>query len=208
MVINQKGVGVVGVVVLAVLIAAAASIVIFAKVDPEKFQSVSDKIAGIITPKPPIGNLTPARDLRGTWKSSLSGKGLELYGQFTTENAVADVWENGDIELIIEGVENNIAFGTMRYFNLCGWGTSVVEIPGEGKKTISVPKNCAADTGAQPVEIRVSSSALDFGTVQSGEITATMQGSFTTDLMSGSMTMTFPPYGVVKGLFKLSRQRE
>lgn len=198
----------VGIVILAVLIVAAASIVIFAKVNPEKFQSVSDKIASIITPKPLIGNLTPARDLRGKWVSSLAGKGLQLYGQFTVQNSVTDVWEDGDIELVIEGVENNVAYGTMRYYNLCGWGTTVVEIPGEGKKTISVPKTCAADTGAQPVEIRVSSSALDFGTVKSGEITATMQGSFTTDLMSGSMTMTFPPYGVVKGEFRLMRQRE
>lgn len=208
MIKNQKGVGVVAIVILVALIGAAAGIVIFAKVNPEKFQSVSDKLASIITPKPPIGNLTPARDLRGTWKSSLAGKGLQLFGQFTVQGSVTDVWEDGDIELIIESVENNIAFGTMRYFNLCGWGTSVVEIPGEGKKTISVPKTCAPDSGAQPIEIRVSSSALDFGTVKSGDITATMQGTFTTDLMSGSMTMTFPPYGVVKGLFKLSKQRE
>ncbi len=208
MIKNQKGVGVIGIVILAVLIAAAASIVILAKVNPEKFQSVSDKLASIVTSKPPIGNLTPARDLRGTWISSLSGKGMQLSGQFTTENAVTDVWEDGDIEIKIENVENNIASGTIRYFNACGWGTSTVTIPGQGKRVISVPKTCAADTGHQPIEIRVSSSALDFGTVKAGGVTATMQGSFTTDLMHGTMTMTYPPYGAVKGLFTLMRQRE
>jgi hypothetical protein len=205
---NQKGVGVIAVVVLVVLIGAAASIVYLAKTNPEMFQSVSDKIASIITPKPYAGNLTPARDLRGTWISSLSGKGMQLYGQFTTENSVTDVYEDGDIEIKIESVENNIASGTIRYFNACGRGTSTVTIPGEGKRVISVPKTCAADTGHQPIEIRVSSSALDFGTVTAGDITSTMQGTFTSDIMSGSMTVTYPPYGTIKGTFNLMRQRE
>ncbi len=205
---NQKGVGVVAIIILVALIGAAGSIVYLAKTNPKMFQEISDKIASIITPKPPIGNLTPARDLRGTWVSSLRGKGLQLYGQFTVEGSVTNLYEDGDIELKIDEVENNIASGTLRYTNLCGSGTTIVNIPGMEKRTITVPKTCVADTGAQPVRIRVSSSALDFGTFTSGEITTTMQGTFTTDLMSGSMTMTYPSFGVIKGTFNLMRQRE
>lgn len=198
---NQKGVGVVGILILLALIGATGGIAYLAKVKPEIFQSVSDKIKSIITPKAPIGNLTPARDLIGIWKSSLRGKGMQLYGKFEIKGSTTTIYENGDIEIKIESVENNIARGTIRYTTVCGWGSSIVPILG----VVSVPKTCIADTGAQPIEIRVSSSALDFGTVTAGDITATMQGTFTTDIMSGSMTTTYPPYGVVKGIFNLSR---
>ncbi len=191
--------------VAAVILVAAAGTVYLARTKPLMFQSVTEKIESIITPKPPIGNLTPARDLRGTWKSSLSGKGLQLYGRHTTYGSITDMYEDGDIELIINNVQNNIAVGTMRYINLCGWGETTVTIPG-AEGVINVPKTCVADTGPQEISIQVSSSALDFGTISVDGITATMQGNFTTDIISGTMTVTMPG-GVLKGTFNLSRQR-
>ncbi|MFH0969095.1 MAG: hypothetical protein V1804_01170 [Patescibacteria group bacterium] len=163
---------------------------------------VGQKIKSIITPKAPIGNLTPVRDLRGTWKSSLAGKGIQVYGQFKTGPGTTQVYQEGDIKLIITSVENNIASGTIQYTNLCTWGrTTAPKIP-----TISIPKRCASPS-ASPIGIRVSGTRLDFGTVATGDTTATMQGTYTTDIITGSMTVNLPAYGVLKGEFHLSRAK-
>jgi len=176
--------------ITAVILIAAIGVVYLAKTKPLMFRS---------------GELAPARDLRGVWISSLSGKGIQVYGKHTAYGSITDVYENGDIELIINEVKNNIAIGTMRYTNLCSWGETKVTIAG-AEKIINVPKTCVADTGQQEINIRISSSALDFGTISLNGVTATMQGSFTTDIMSGSMTVTMPG-GILKGTFNLSRQK-
>ncbi|MFA6447313.1 MAG: hypothetical protein WCW31_03590 [Patescibacteria group bacterium] len=149
-----------------------------------------------------VGNLTPARDLRGTWKSSLSGKGVQVTGKFITGPATTIVTENGDMELVITSVKNNIAYGKMRFTNLCA--TAQVSIP--NLKTFST-KQCTKDTGYRAVTIRVSSSHLDFGTVTISGAKSTMQGNFTTDIMSGTMTTTLTGYGTLNGKFNLNRKR-
>ncbi len=162
---------------------------------------VGQKIKSIITPGAPIGNLTPIRDLRGTWVSSLKGKGMQTYSQFKTGPGTTQIYQEGDIRLIITSVENNVASGTIQYTNLCTWGrTTAPKIP-----TINIPKQCNS-TGVSPIGIRVSGSRLDFGSVNAGSGTSfSMQGNYTTDLISGSMTGNVPPYGVIKGEFHLIR---
>src|SRR3972149_10876292 len=169
---------------------------------PAGLRSVEKKLKTIITPKPPIGNLTPARDLKGTWTSSIRGKGIQLYGQFATGPGTTTVYEDGDVELIINTLAGNTASGTMRYTNLCSSGSTTM--PGYG--SVSVPIQCSAETGAQAIQIRVSGSRLDFGTVSAGGATFSMQGNFITDIISGTMTAT-TPYGVIKGEFHLNRKR-
>jgi hypothetical protein len=191
---------------LAILVVGAAvgAAVIYQNMpgNPSVSSLVDAKLKSIVTPKPPLdGNLTPARDLRGTWKSSLSGKGLQVFGKFTTGPAVTTVTEDGDMELIIDSVVDNIATGKVRYTNLNA--TAVATVP--KLKTIT-SKTGQKDTGYLPISIRVSGSALDFGTVKAPGITFAMVGSYTTDIMSGSVTITLPAYGVLKGEFHLSRQ--
>jgi len=170
---------------------------------PPFFRFIDDKLKSIITPKAPIGNITPARDLRGTWKSSLAGKGLQIYGKFETGQAITTIYEEGDLEIIIDSVEDNAALAQVRFTNLCA--NSVTTAP--NIKTITV-KKCVPDTGYMPATIRVSGSALDFGTINTDEINITMQGSFTTDLIHGSMTAELPPYGTLKGVFNLMRKEQ
>src|SRR3989344_8367236 len=112
-------------------------------------KSVEQKLKSIITAKPPIGNLTPTRDLRGTWTSSIRGKGIQLYGQFCTGPDTTKIYEDGDVELIINTVQNNTASGTIRYTNLCSYGETTIP----GYSTISVPRQCLNDSGASPIEI-------------------------------------------------------
>jgi hypothetical protein len=197
---NNKGFSVVVLLIILGLVAGTATYIAVKK--PLMFNFIGEKLKTIVTPKPPIGNLTPSRDLRGTWVSSLSGKGMQLYGQFSTAGATTEVYENGDIELKIDKVENNVASGQIHYYNVCGYGQT--RVPKYG--TVSVPKTCFKDLGFKPIQIRVSATSLDFGTTSVSGVTATMQGSYTTDIMSGTMTMT-TSYGVVKGEFRLNRKR-
>ncbi len=164
---------------------------------------VGQKIKSIITPAAPIGNLTPVRDLRGTWISSLKGKGMQTYSQFKTGPGTTQIYQEADIELIIKSISGNTASGTLRYINLCTWGrTTAPKIP-----TINMPKQCVS-TPASPIGIRVSGTRLDFGSVNAGGgANFSMQGNYTTDLISGTMTGNVPPYGVVKGEFHLMRAR-
>jgi hypothetical protein len=76
-------------------------------------------------------------------------------------------------------------------------------VPGYG--SISTPKTCV-NAGAAPIKIRISGSRLDFGTYSAGGATVTMQGNYTTDIMSGTMTMT-SAYGIIKGEFHLIRKK-
>src|SRR3972149_2638245 len=152
-----------GIAFIFILIIAALAIgtVAYVGTNPDLVNTITQKIKDIITPGAPIGNLTPARDLTGTWVSSLKGKGMELYGSFPLGGAgTAVVYQNSDVTLKITSVSGNTASG----------------------------------------------SRLDFGTVSAGGATVTMQGNFTTDLISGTMTMT-SAYGVIKGEFHLIRKK-
>jgi hypothetical protein len=163
---------------------------------------VTQKIDSIVTPKPPIGDLTPTRGLEGTWKSSLSGKGFQLYGRFKNGAGTVSVYEDGDMELVIDSVSGNTATGKMRVTDL-GVSTRAT-IPG---KTVSTPRRVAvSDSGYGPMAIRVSGPSLDFGSFSSGGVSGSMQGSYTTDLMSGTMSVQ-SQYGPIKGEFHLIRRK-
>ncbi len=169
---------------------------------PVPTKLINSKIKSIVTPKSSLtSSLSPARDLKGTWSSSLSRKGLQVYGKLATAGGTTMVYEDGDMELVIDSVTNNVAHGKIRYTNLC----ATVEVTVPNLPSIS-RQQCSGDTGYQPVAIRVSSSALDFGTITTSGATFTMKGNYTTDLMSGTMTMTLPAYGVLKGEFHLMRK--
>lgn len=171
---------------------------------PNFLDYVEEKLKNLITPKPPLdGNLTPTRNLVGTWKSSLKGKGIQLYGSFQTETGNMQMYQDGDMEIVIDSVINNTATGKIRLSNV--YMTAKATVPGRGSSTI--PRTLVIkDTGYNPTAIRVSGARLDFGTFAANGSTLTMQGSYTTDLMSGTMTMP-GPYGPIKGEFHLIRQK-
>jgi len=170
----------------------------------QRFLDLADqKIHSIITPGPPLaGNLTVVRDLRGTWRSSLAGKGLQLYGKLSTGPGVTKIYEDGDIEMVIDSVSNNVATGKIRYTNLC----ANLQTTAPDTSPVNV-RHCTKDTGYLPMAIEVSGTRLNFAAVSSGNTTFNMQGTYTTDLISGTMTMNLPPYGVLKGEFHLIRKQ-
>jgi hypothetical protein len=199
---NDKGFSIFALLIVLGLIVGVVAVGVYAsgKNPPELLKSVEQKLKSIKIAGPLIGNLTPARDLKGTWTSSIKGKGLQLYGKFATGPGTTTIYEDGDITLVINTQVGNTASGTIRYTNLCSSGNTYV--PGYGN--MSVPSQCVTDTGARSIQIRVSSSRLDFGTVSANGATFTMQGNFTTSLISGTMVAT-TPYGDIKGEFHLMR---
>lgn len=197
---GRQGIAFISVLIIFAVLAVGA--VAYVGTNTALFDTVIQKIKDIITPGPPIGDLTPTRDLTGTWVSSIKGKGFELYGKFPLAGAgTAVVYETSDVTLKITSVSGNTAKGTITYTNMCAWGSTTVS----GYGTISTPKTCA-NAGSSPISIRVSGSRLDFGTVSAAGATVTMQGNYTTDLISGTMTMT-STYGIIKGEFHLIRKK-
>lgn len=157
-------------------------------------------VQNLVTSKIPIMNIAPAYNLKGTWISTSQGKGIQLQGQFTTASSSTKVYEDGDIELIINSVERSIASGTIHFTNMCLSGETTVP----GRKSISIPKQCISDSGTQPISIKVIDGRLDFGTVKAGNLAFTMQSNFTNDTILGSITVT-TPYGNLQGEFHLTR---
>ena len=168
--------------------------VIIAIEKPLMFDSVTDKVDSIQVGKPPIGDLTPARDLTGAWDSSLKGKGFQLYGEFVVAEMTTKVYEEGDIEILIESVVDNVAYGRARFYNVTVYGQ------GTGPAgTVTLPGTKMAETGLQPIQIRVSGSRLDFGSFSIAGTTGTMQGNFVTDIISGTMATTLAWFSLSSG---------
>lgn len=194
------------IVVVVGLALAAAGVSYVYDHDPETaryLDMVKDKIDSIITPKPPIGDLTPVRDLKGTWRSSLRGKGYQVYGSFGDGASNVKVYQEGDVELVIDSVKGNAARGSMRLMNV--YGSARGSVPGRG--SVSTPRMLIVrDSGRSPITIRVSGTRLDFGSFDAGGLSGTMQGSYTTDLIRATMTVQ-TEYGPVKGEFHLMRQK-
>src|SRR4030067_3527292 len=118
---NNRGFSIINLIVVLGLIAGVGTVAVVAYVGPKNIpllNTVEQKLKSIKTPIPLIGNLTPARDLKGTWTSSIRGKGIQLYGQFVTGPGTTKIYEEGDMELIIDKMEGNTASGTIRYTNL------------------------------------------------------------------------------------------
>lgn len=168
---------------------------------PLMFRFIEEKLNGIITPTPPIGIAPAVRDIRGTWKSALSGKGMQIYGKIVAGPSITTLYEDGDMEIVIDAVNGNVASGTIRYTNMCV--TSLTTAP--KIQPINL-KQCFADTGYRPLTIRIDGPALDFGTVIVQGATVTMRGTYLTNIMTGSMTVTMPGYGEMKGEFHLMRK--
>jgi len=195
-----------GLPLIIIIAAAAGTIVVIHNRPPEQqpliFRYVEEKIQSIVTPKAPTGDLTPVRDLRGTWKSSLPGKGIQANGKFTTGPGITTIYQDGDMEIVIDSVMDNIATGKIRFTNLC------VSVQTAAPKIAPVNvKHCTKDTGYLPLGIKVSGNTLDFGTISVPGATASMQGAYTADIMTGNMTVTLPAYGALQGEFRLMRSK-
>lgn len=168
---------------LAFLAVAIGTAAYLALARPDIATLIDERLRAIGITTAPIGNITPARDLRGTWSSSTSGKGIQLYGTGTApQGGTVRVYAEADMVIRVDRVQDNIATGAARLLNYRLYG-EVTGVPSVG--TIAIPPQTLPDTNFQPMEFRVTGSALDFGAVAVGGATAGLQGSFTEDFITG-----------------------
>ena len=116
--------------------------------------------------------------------------------------ATTKIYEAGDMELIFDSVKGNTASGKIRLFNFCVSGETIA-----AGITTAIPEYCTEDSGYVPMMAKVSGNELDFGTAVIKGVTTSMQGSYTADTMTGTMTIDLLPFGVLKGEFNLSRAK-
>jgi hypothetical protein len=144
--------------------------------------------------------VTPVSGLIGTWQSSVAGKGMEVRSETMIGPTAMKIYQAGDIELIIDSVKDNTATGQIRLTNFC----VSAEATAAGITT-TIPEQCVEDSRYSPLVIKVSGSELDFGTATIEDVTTSMQGSYTANTMTGTMTITNPAFGVLEGEFNLRK---
>ena len=143
--------------------------------------------------------LAPARDLRGVWASAIWGQGMQLSGTTKTADGSSSIQSNGDIEIKIDRVENGVAYGTVHYFNMSMSGQTVTPM-----QTITIPKFHTKDSDPTDVQIKIDGSHCSYGPIIVGDTTSTMQGNFSENIISGTLTLT-SSYGPINGTFNLKR---
>jgi len=154
-------------------------------------------------------DLSPARDLRGTWFSSLQGKGYQVAGELSVAGSgTAQIVENGNIRLVIKSVVAQ-KVGTTTMYRAHGTITlslkelveTVTVTTAKGPKRFppqKIPVNAAG--ASSPVVLNVSSSRVNLPPVKIAGATISLAGSFTTDLMSGTMTQTIGGSSGIPGI--------
>ena len=147
--------------------------------------------------------ISPARDLTGTWRNKLPGKGIEfIMGGNCPEGTILEAW--GDVELELSQKGNDLT-GTARIYNL----SFTALRPGEQPRW-ACDHYLAPWRGRLPIGGRVTGSRVGF-TSQHGGGTCAWEGSFTTDLMSGdvsSISLSIPGGSCfeIQGEFSVMRE--
>jgi len=134
----------------------------------------------VLTPQS-TSTVSAARDLTGTWRGGIASKGFF--------NGAANCQWTGSMTLTLAQTGNSLA-GQVRL----DWRTATAVDPSAG---------CLLDPEGYAVTGTVSASAVRMQFSGQGSWYGTLNGSFTTDLMSGTFSGSGSDYGT--GCFQLSR---
>ncbi len=140
----------------------------------------------------------PTSNFVGTWTSAVPGKGMQASGNFQISGFAGTVTMTGDVTVVIQRVENNIAYGTLAYSNLCT--TATVLAP--GKAPVVRQPDCIS---SQPkaIQLQLSGNTMSFAgpTLVAGG-TVTFTGTYSNDSASGTFKRS-SSYGELDGTFSL-----
>jgi hypothetical protein len=106
---------------------------------------------------------------------------------------------NGDVNLVIKNVANNIASGIISYSNLCT--VSTITMPGK-PDTVKSP-TCVSNE-SKAVELQISGNTLTFAGQTSTGANISFTGNYSGDTISGKFTITGSS-GDMNGTFSLDR---
>lgn len=132
--------------------------------------------------------------LVGNWVSSVSGKGMQGSGKVAFRGTTYQITFTGDINLVVQKVENNIGTGTITFSNLC------LTTPGVNKG----PQCLKSYT--EPAVMQISGNTIKYvgKTVLGAGISLT--GTYTNDSFSGTFIRTSTS-GTINGTFSLARAK-
>ena len=133
--------------------------------------------------------------LIGKWVSAVSGKGIQATGQLITSNSTSKITLYGDVTIVIDGINGNVATGQLTYTNLCY--TSVTTFTGSSAAPIAKPATCLANI-TKPIKLQISGNSVSFnGTTETGG-KESFSGTYSDNSVSGSFTRS-SSYGDLKG---------
>jgi len=153
-------------------------------------QSQATSAANISTASTP--NSTSTSELIGTWVSAVSGKGMQGLGKITFSGTAYQIGFTGDINLVIEKVENNLGTGTITFSNLC-------------LTTDAKPAQCIK-TYSQPAVMQISGNTINYTGPTMLGASLSLSGTYTNDSISGTFTRTSSS-GKINGTFNLARTK-
>lgn len=138
--------------------------------------------------------------LVGKWVSATAGKGMQASGKFTISKSTALIDLSGDVTLVIEQIQDNVASGTLAYSNVC----SKVIVTTPGKSPYSRSPQCFSVDNI-PVSSQIKGNSINFeGTTNAGG-KVTFSGVYSNDTLSGTFSRD-SQYGQLNGTFSLHRQ--
>lgn len=139
-------------------------------------------------------HLPKISDFTGTWVSVEAGKGIQATGEFTLGKTTSQITLSGDVQVVIQKIENNVASGTVAYNNVC-YTTSTDKQP----KCVNI--------SAKPVELQINGDKLTFNGPTSTGGTDSFNGTYADGVVSGTFTRE-GPYGKLSGTFSMVHQKD
>jgi len=155
----------------------------------------------VSTSATPVVNSTSANGLIGTWVSAVQGKGMQGSGKIAISGTATQITFTGDVNLVVQKVENNTGTGEITFTNLCG--SKVTSVP--GKPDVIGPAQCISGNSL-PAVMRINGNTITYTgkSILGADISLT--GTYTNDSMSGTFTRTSAS-GNITGTFNLARAK-
>ncbi len=135
-------------------------------------------------------NVPAVNPLIGTWTSATPGKGMQATGTATILRKNYEYTVAGDVTVVIQSVENNIASGTITYTNAC-------------LTVVSRAPQCITSL-VKPVQLQINGNAITFDSQTEAGVDVSFTGTYTNNAMSGTFVRT-SSIGKASGTFNLVR---
>ncbi len=117
-------------------------------------------------------------NLVGNWISAVEGKGMQGSGNIAIFNTTAKIDVSGDISLTIDKVENNVAYGTVTFNNLCY--TSSRSAAGD-------PPKCV-ESISKTIQSQINGNKMTFESQTVLGVNLNYEASFTNNAITGTFT--------------------
>ena len=153
-------------------------------------------------PEAAAANSNSANGLVGTWVSATQSKGMQGSGKITLRGTVYKIDMTGDVDLVIQKVENNTSTGTITFNNFCL--TTTISVP--GKPDVIEPAQCL-NGNSRPATMQISGNTINYSGKSDLGADINLAGTYTNDSMSGTFVRTSSS-GKINGTFSLVRSKK